>query len=197
MPSSARIGAVQATKRSIASRAGYSSPRSRSTSLPSRPKRIARHMFSSIRRGAGSAKGTPSSTSRTACAMHATISAGERVGLLRARLRVADTHLHGAEAEMRPDRPPHLGELDDRACPHEELDVLAVRLPAAERVRHAATRKALGEALRPRRMKSRVAAVQIRRVRGDRQQQRQHRPQPVARRAPRGRCRARPRARAG
>ncbi len=66
----------------------------------------------------GPSNGTPSSTSRTACAMHATISAGERLGLLRGRLRVADAHLDGAEAEVRPHRPPHLGELDDRAGAH-------------------------------------------------------------------------------
>ncbi len=55
-------------------------------------------MFSSISRGGGSANGTPSSTSRTAWAMHATIRLGERLGLLRARLRVADAHLDRAEA---------------------------------------------------------------------------------------------------
>ncbi len=58
-------------------------------------------MFSSISRGAGSAKGTPSSTSRTACAMHATISAASASDSLRGRLRVADAHLDGAEAEVR------------------------------------------------------------------------------------------------
>src|SRR5437016_11086382 len=36
---------------------------------------------------------------------------GERLRLLRGGLRVADSYLHGAEAEMRPDRPPHLREL--------------------------------------------------------------------------------------
>src|SRR5439155_1015430 len=69
-----RAGAVQVARRSMASRAGYSSPRSRSISRPSSPKRVARQRFSSISRGAGSVNGTRSSTSRTACAMQAAIS---------------------------------------------------------------------------------------------------------------------------
>ena len=44
-----------------------------------------------------------------------------------ARLHVADAHLDGAEVEVRPHRPPHLRELDDRARPQQELDVIAVR----------------------------------------------------------------------
>ena len=72
---------------------------------------------------------------------------GERVGLPRGRLRVADPHLYGAEAEVRPDRPPHLGELDDRVGLQQELDVLAVGGPAAKGVGHATAREALGEAL--------------------------------------------------
>src|SRR5207248_9088487 len=74
MASSERIGAVQSSRRATARAAGSSSPASRSISWPSRPQRIARHRFSSTRRGAGSANGTPSSTSRAACATHATIS---------------------------------------------------------------------------------------------------------------------------
>jgi hypothetical protein len=42
--------------------------------LPFIPWRTARHVFSSMKRAAGSAYGTPSSTSRAACAMQATTS---------------------------------------------------------------------------------------------------------------------------
>ena len=104
----------------------------------------------------------------------------ERIGLGRRRLRVADPDLDRAEREMRPDRPPHLGVLDDRAGRDQELDVVGERGPAAERVRDAAARKALGERLRAGAVQPGVAAVEERRVGRDRQQHRQHRPQPVA-----------------
>src|SRR5207248_4264050 len=52
---------------------------------------------------------------------------------------------------------------------------ISVRVPAAERVGHAAAREALGEALRARGVEPGVAAVEIRRVGGDREQEREHR----------------------
>ena len=104
----------------------------------------------------------------------------ERLGLGRGHLRVADPHLDRAEREVRADRPPHLGVLDDRAGADEEVDVVGERLPAAERIGNAAARKALGEDLRARGVQARVAAVEERRVGRDREQQRQHRAQPIA-----------------
>ncbi len=77
-------------------------------------------------------------------------------------------------------RPPHLRELHDRAGAHEHLDVLAVGLPPAEGVGHPAAREAAGEALGARGVQPRVAAVEVGRVGGHRQQQRQHAAQAVA-----------------
>ncbi len=124
--------------------------------------------------------GTPSSTSRTACAMHATISAAS----------ASDSCAVAWASQMRTSTVPKLkcGLTDHQTwvnstielVSHQELDVLAVGRPAAERVGHAAAREALGEALRARRVQARVAPVQVRRVGGDREQQRQHRPQAVA-----------------
>src|SRR3712207_8215411 len=51
----------------------------------------------------------------------------------------------GAEGVMRPHRPPQLRELDDRAGAHQQVDVLGPRVPAAERVGHAAARERLRE----------------------------------------------------
>ena len=104
----------------------------------------------------------------------------ERLGFGRGRLRVADPDLDRAERQMRSDRPPHLGVLDDRAGRDQELDVVRERGPAAKRVWHAAARKALGERLRAGAVQPGVAAVEEWRVGRDRQQHRQHRPQPVA-----------------
>jgi hypothetical protein len=66
MPSDIRAGVVQASSRSRAAAAGYSSARSRSISLPSRPWRIARQKFSSISRCGGSSNGARSSWSSAA-----------------------------------------------------------------------------------------------------------------------------------
>jgi hypothetical protein len=109
--------------------------------------------------------------------MHAVISEASASD---SRAVVCASHMR-AEAEVRPDRPPDLRELDDRVGPLEELDVFAVGRPAAERIGNAAAWEALGEALRARRMQPAVATVQKRGVRGDRQEQRQHRAQAVAR----------------
>ncbi len=137
-------------------------------------------MFSSISRGAGSSKGTPSSTSRVACAMQATISEAS----------ASDSCAVACTSQMRTSTVPKLkcGRTDHQTCvnstielrAHEELDVLAIGRPAAERVGHAAAREALGEALRARRVQTAVAPVEVGRVGRDREQQRQHRAQAVA-----------------
>jgi hypothetical protein len=105
---------------------------------------------------------------------------GERLGLGRRRLRVADPHLDGPERQVRAHRPPDLRVLDDRARRDEELEVLAVGLPAAVGVRDPAAREALGERLRAPGVQAGVEPVDERRVRADGEQQREHRPQPVA-----------------
>ena len=115
MPSSARTGAVHASSRSIAARAGYSSralevDQAAVEPVADRPPHVLldqprrrileRHALVDVAHRLGDAGDHQR---------------GERLGLLRGRLRVADAHLDGAEAEVRPHRPPHLRELDDRA----------------------------------------------------------------------------------
>ena len=111
---------------------------------------------------------------------------------VRRGLRVADAHLDRAEAEVRAHRPPDLRVLDDRVGAHEQVDVVVLGLPGAERVRE---RRSAGSDFvkicvraecRPA-----VAAVEERRVGADRQQQRQHGPQAVADARRRGRRRGR------
>src|SRR4051794_10463970 len=117
--SSARTGAVQCSRRSAAAAAGNSSARSRSISLPSCPRRIARQKFSSIRRRAGSAKGTPSSSSRAACATHATI-------------RPASASASWAvdcASQMRTSTVPKLkcGRIDHQTCVYSTIDSVLTR----------------------------------------------------------------------
>ena len=81
---------------------------------------------------------------------------------------------------MRTNRPPHLGVLDDRPRPDEEVDVGGKGIPASERVGDSAPGEALGEDLRAGAVQPGVPAVQERRVGRDGQQQRQHRPQAIA-----------------
>ena len=98
---------------------GVLSAASRSISLPSRPKRIARHMFSSISRGAGSSNGTPSSTSRAAWAMQATISAAS----------ASDSCAVACTSQMRTSTVPKLkcGRTDHQTCVNSTIELRALR----------------------------------------------------------------------
>ena len=119
--------------------------------------------------------------SRAACATHATISAASASDSCGGRLRVADPHLDRAERRSAgaPTTTPACTRRSS-ACARGSRCTRANASPAAERVGHAAAREALGERLGARAVQPGVAPVEERRVRRDRQQQRQHRPQPVA-----------------
>ena len=173
---------VQALRRSSVSSAANSSTigASRSSRRPSSPWRIARHMFSSISRAGRSGGVAPASTSSAARRTQATISSASASASVGRGLGVADPHLDGAEGVVRAHGPPQLRELDDRARADEQLDVLRPRRPAPERVGDAAARERLRERLRAAGVQAGVAAVDVGRVRAEGEQQRQHRPQPVA-----------------
>src|SRR5918996_5376758 len=79
-------------------------------------------------------------------------------------LTVADPELDRREGEVRPDAPPDLRVLDDRAGVVEETHVALVLVPGSVRVRNAATGKHTREDLRPRRMQVRVAPFAERRA---------------------------------
>ena len=95
-------------------------------------------------------------------------------------LGVADPDLDGAELEVGAHRPPHLGELDDGVGAHEELDVLPVGAPAAERVGDPAAGKVAREALCAGRMQTGVAPVEVGGVGGHGEQLGKHRSQAIA-----------------
>ena len=181
MPSSARTGAVHSSSRSTAAAAGNSSPRSRSISVPSCPKRIARQMFSSIRRRGGSANGTPSSTSRAACATQATISA----------LSASDSAAVVCASQMRTSTVPkeRCGRIDHHTCVYSMIELGADRGSRRSRGRPPRSRRRRGSPQRgkhfvkvcdARRVQPAVARVEVRRVGADAEQQREHRAQPVA-----------------
>ena len=135
MPGSPRTAAVHAARRAIASRAGYSSPRSRSSS-GRRGRSGSRATCSSIRRGERSLE--RHALVDVACGLR---DAGDerrhkRLGLGRGGLGIADPDLDRAEGEVRAHRPPGLGGLDDRARAYEQLDALAIRR-ASRRTRRA------------------------------------------------------------
>ena len=71
---------------------------------------------------------------------------------------------------MRPDAPPHLRVLVDRARVVEEAHVALEAVPAVVRVGHAAAREHAREDLRPRRVQARVHAFDERRARREREQ---------------------------
>ena len=74
-PISSATGSTHSIRRSIRARAGTTSPRSRSISSPDSPWRIARHMFSSIRRCGWLGSGSPSSSARAQRAVSETMNA--------------------------------------------------------------------------------------------------------------------------
>src|SRR6266542_4609506 len=80
----------------------------------------------------------------------------ERLRLCEVGLRVADADLDRREREMRPNAPPHLRVLVDRARVVEEADVALEAVPAVVCVRDPAAREHLGEDLRPRRVEIRA-----------------------------------------
>src|SRR5579884_1277667 len=77
---------------------------------------------------------------------------GERARLAELGLRVADPDLDGREGEVRPDAPPKLRVLGDRAGLVEEADVALPLRPRAEGVRNPAAREHAREDLRARRV---------------------------------------------
>ena len=81
---------------------------------------------------------------------------------------------------VRPHAPPNLRVLDYRAGADEKLDVVGVRLPAAERLGDAAAGEALREDLAAGGLETGVAAVEEGRVGRDRQHLGEDRPQAVA-----------------
>ena len=159
---------------------GTPRPLRRSIRRPSSPKRIARHMFSSIIRGAGSTNGTPSSTSRTACAMQATISEAS----------ASDSCAVACASQIRTSTVPKLkcGRTDHHTCVNSTIERVRIRKSMYSRYAgqppNASGTPQRGKLLvklcvraecRPA-----VAPVEVWRVRRDRQQQRQHRAQAVA-----------------
>ena len=125
--------------------------------------------------------------SRAACATQATISAASASdsATVAARRRSGPRRCRTTGAA---DRPPHLRVLDDRAGLHEQARRTPQTPPSCRTRPGAAARKALREDLRAGAVKAGVRAVEERRIGRDREQHRQHRPQPVAygtaRRAP-------------
>ena len=158
-------------------------------------------MFSSIRRGQSAAPPRNAAPAAlvvvaAAWATQATIRAARPSDSPAVRLGVADPHLDGAEGDVRAHRPPDLGVLDDRVRALEEPHVVREGRPRPEDVGHPAARKALGEGLGAGGVQARVAAVQVRGVRRDGEQQRQDGTQAVTGARPRGRRRAPRRGRA-
>src|SRR5690349_14248550 len=105
---------------------------------------------------------------------------GQRSRLLEIGLPIADPDLDGRKAEVRPDAPPHLRVLGDRAGRVEEADVLLESLPAVVGVGYPAARKHAGEDLRPRGMQVSTDAFDERRAGGDCKELREVVPQRVA-----------------
>ena len=70
---------------------------------------------------------------------------------------------------MRPDTPPHLGVVGDRAGVEEEAHVPLEGVPVAVDVRHAAAREEAGEDLCARRVQAGVDVLDERRARRQRQ----------------------------
>ena len=180
-PSSARTGAVHSSSRSSASAAGYGLAALEVDAAP-RPGRSGSRATCSPR-SAGAAdprtgrprrrRARPGRRTPTISAASASDSAA--VGCA-SQIRTSTV----PNAEVRPDRPPHLRVLDDRARPHEELDVVAKASQEPNASGTPQRGKLLREGLGARGVQARIAAVEERRVGRDRQQQRQHRPQPVA-----------------
>src|SRR2546425_453871 len=91
---------------------------------------------------------------------------GERARLRKLRLRVADAGLDGRELQVRPDAPPDLRVLGDRAGLVEEADVLLPVVPTPEPVGDAAAGEHAREHLRARGMEVREHAFDEWRARG-------------------------------
>ena len=137
-------------------------------------------MFSSIIRGAGSVNGTPSSTSRAACAMHATISDAS----------ASDSGAVACTSQIRTSTVPKLkcGRTDHHTWVNstielraqQELDVVAIAPQPPNASGTPQRGKLLVKLCVRAECRPAVAAVEVRRVRRDREQQRQHRAQPVA-----------------
>ena len=127
--------------------------------------RIARQVFSSIRRCGCSGSGSPSSSARAHRAVSETISAASDCASREVGLRVADPDLDRREREVRPHAPPELRVLVDRARLVEEADVRRVLVPRVKRVGDAAAREEAGEDLRPRRVEAGVDPLVERRAR--------------------------------
>ena len=144
------------------------------------PKRIARQRFSSISLAGSSSVFTPSSMSRAAWAMQATISPAS----------ASDSVAVVCASQIRTSTVPNArwGRTDHQTCVystidrvlHQELDVLGESAPASERVRDPASREATGEDLAASAVQAGVAPVEERRARRDCQQRGQHRPQTIA-----------------
>src|SRR5215218_1356190 len=94
----------------------------------------------------------------------------ERAGIAEIGLSVADADLDRRVREMRPDAPPHLGVLVDRAGAVEEAHVALELGPAAIGVRDATARKELREDLGAHRVQVREDVLEERRARRERQQ---------------------------
>ena len=126
-PISSATGATHSSRLSIRARAGTGSPRSKSSSSPDMPQRIARHMFSSSMRCGRFGSGSPSSCARSAACRERVAERGERLRLGEVGLRVGDADLDRRVREVRAHAPPDLRVLGDRARAVEERDVVLER----------------------------------------------------------------------